>query len=68
MNDEDTRRFLSEVNRLNGVMEEIQGRLHDVEGRLAHAHYRLFKIAVMTGAGFAVLLGAVGAIYLMSLY
>lgn len=68
MNDEDARRLQLEVNRLSGVMEEIQERLHDVEGKLSHTHYRLFKIAIMTGAGFAVLLGAVGAIYLMSLY
>ena len=68
MNDQDKQHLLSEVNRLNGVLDEIQDRLLDVEHKLDHTSYRLFKMVVMTGAGFAVLVALTGAIFLSSLF
>ena len=68
MNDEDKQHLLSEIDRLDGVLEEIQDRLLALEHKLDHTSYRLFKMVVMTGAGFAVLVALTGAILLSSVF
>ena len=68
MDDEDTRRFLLEVNRLNGAIEEIQDRLHAVDSALAHTIQRLFMVVIISAVGFAALFGCIAAMYLTSLY
>ena len=68
MNDDDKQRFLSEIDRLNGVVEEIQDKLLAMEDKLNHTSYRLFKMVVMTAAAFVVLLALTGAIFLSNVF
>jgi len=68
MDDADRQRLLSDVSRLDGVLDELQGRLHELEKKLDHTSYRLFKMAVLTGAGLAALLALTGSMYLSNYF
>jgi len=68
MEDEETRRFLLEINRLNGAIEELRDRLHQVDAALAHTMRRLFMVVIISAVGFAALFGCIAAMYLSSLY
>ncbi|MSR16138.1 MAG: hypothetical protein EXR86_16655 [Gammaproteobacteria bacterium] len=68
MNDGDKQDFPLEIERLNGVVEEIQDKLLAMEQKLNHTSYRLFKMAVMTGAAFVILLALTGAIFLSNVF
>ena len=68
MNDGDKQDFPLEIERLNGVVEEIQDKLLAMEQKLNHTSCRLFKMAVMTGAAFVILLALTGAIFLSNVF
>lgn len=68
MNDEDNRRFLLEISRLNGAVEELRDRLHEVDAALAHTLRRLFTVVILSAIGFAALFGCIAAIYLSSVF
>ena len=68
MDEEESRRFLLEITRLNGAVEEIQERLHHVDAALGDITRRLFMAVVIAAIGFAALFGCIAAIYLSSLF
>ena len=68
MSEEDGRRFLMEINRLNGAVEELRDRLHEVDAALAHTVRRLFTVVIISAIGFATLFGCIAAMYLSSVF